>query len=203
MRVRNLKASKNAILNGAERCFVEKGFEGASVSAIAREAKVTQSLIHYHFGRKEDLWDEVKRRRFDVCFSKQKDLLLQPMNEELIAQFVTSYFQVFEETPGLSRLMGWKAMEPDIRQEGQPETIENEIIRLAVERLQESQEKGFIRKDLNPSCIVVSMFSMITHWFNGKDRYFLQEGLDIGPTNADQMYLKNIIKILLGGIIVK
>ena len=39
--------------------FSERGFEGASVLAIARRAGVKQPLLNYHFGSKEGLWRAV------------------------------------------------------------------------------------------------------------------------------------------------
>ncbi|MBC8072705.1 MAG: helix-turn-helix transcriptional regulator, partial [Deltaproteobacteria bacterium] len=56
------EASRAAILDAAEATFVEKGFAGASMSEIAERSSVTKSLIHHHFGSKEALWSEVKRR---------------------------------------------------------------------------------------------------------------------------------------------
>jgi AcrR family transcriptional regulator len=45
--------------------FAEKGFEGASVRAIARKANVPDALIHYHFGSKEGLWRSIADEVFD------------------------------------------------------------------------------------------------------------------------------------------
>lgn len=39
----------------AERLFAAKGFDGASVSEIARAARVNKALIYYHFRNKDDL----------------------------------------------------------------------------------------------------------------------------------------------------
>ena len=41
-----------AIINAARTCFVEKGFAGTSISAIAKKAQINQSLIDHHFGNK-------------------------------------------------------------------------------------------------------------------------------------------------------
>ena len=47
------EASRAAILDAAERTFVDKGFAGASMSEIAERSGVTKSLIHHHFGRRK------------------------------------------------------------------------------------------------------------------------------------------------------
>jgi hypothetical protein len=47
---------KNAILKIALEAFAEFGFEGVSVNKIAKRAGVHDSLLHYHFGSKKDIW---------------------------------------------------------------------------------------------------------------------------------------------------
>src|SRR5918997_1161023 len=47
---------RRKILEAALRVFSEKGFGGASLRAIAREAGVTQPLIYWYFDSKEDLF---------------------------------------------------------------------------------------------------------------------------------------------------
>jgi len=48
-------ATRRGILNAARGQFAQKGFRGASVRAIAREAGVDPSLVHHHFGDKSQL----------------------------------------------------------------------------------------------------------------------------------------------------
>jgi len=48
-----------AILHAAETEFGERGFDGASVSSIAKRAGVAQPLINYHFSSKARLWETV------------------------------------------------------------------------------------------------------------------------------------------------
>jgi len=44
------------ILKAAAQLFAEKGFDGASVRAIARNASVDPALVHHFFGTKEALF---------------------------------------------------------------------------------------------------------------------------------------------------
>ncbi|MBL6751509.1 MAG: TetR family transcriptional regulator [Nevskia sp.] len=53
----------DAILNAAERLFAASGFAATSMRAIAQGAGVVQSLLHYHFGTKEKLFEAVFTRR--------------------------------------------------------------------------------------------------------------------------------------------
>ena len=52
------KIDKVAILNIAIQEFADKGFEGTKQRDIAQKAKITISLINYHFKNKERLWQQ-------------------------------------------------------------------------------------------------------------------------------------------------
>ena len=52
-----------AILNAAERCFGEAGFDGVSLRTITEVAGVDLALANYHFGSKDNLLREVIARR--------------------------------------------------------------------------------------------------------------------------------------------
>ena len=50
---------RDDILAAATHEFANHGYAGATTAAIARRAGVTQPSVHYHFGSKQKLWDEV------------------------------------------------------------------------------------------------------------------------------------------------
>lgn len=52
-----------SILDAAERCFAEGGFDGVSLRTITEVAGVDLALVNYHFGTKDNLLHEVIARR--------------------------------------------------------------------------------------------------------------------------------------------
>lgn len=50
-------ATRNALLDAATRLFARLGYEPVTTGAIAAEAGVTQSIVHYHFGSKQKIWE--------------------------------------------------------------------------------------------------------------------------------------------------
>jgi AcrR family transcriptional regulator len=55
----------SAILAAAESCFSRLGYAGASMREIADQARVSKSLLHYHFRSKEHLFVEVQIRAYE------------------------------------------------------------------------------------------------------------------------------------------
>ena len=64
-----------AILNAAERCFGESGFDGVSLRTITEVAGVDLALANYHFGSKENLLREVIARRARVVHEERVEAL--------------------------------------------------------------------------------------------------------------------------------
>ena len=55
-------STRGRILAAAERLFAERGFDGASMPAIAKASGITAGAIYKHFDSKADLFFEVVRR---------------------------------------------------------------------------------------------------------------------------------------------
>lgn len=87
---------RDVILDNAELAFAEHGFAGARVRDIAAAAGVNQALIRYYFGSKEDLFDEVFRRRGSVISGARHGLLDRLLEREQppsVPEIVRAYLQ--------------------------------------------------------------------------------------------------------------
>ena len=60
-----LFSTKQRILGAAEELFARHGFAGASLRQVTAAAQVNLAAVNYHFGSKENLINEVFRRRLD------------------------------------------------------------------------------------------------------------------------------------------
>ena len=67
--------TRRRILDAAERLFAERGFEGASIRDIAKEAGVQGALVNHHGGSKEHLFEIVVARRAEELAQLRIDAL--------------------------------------------------------------------------------------------------------------------------------
>ena len=58
-------STKDRILGAAEELFAQQGFAGTSLREVTSRADVNIAAVNYHFGSKENLVNEVFRRRMD------------------------------------------------------------------------------------------------------------------------------------------
>jgi len=197
-RIRDPEATKALILDAAEAVFLEKGFGNTAVSEIAAKAGITKSLIHHHFGSKENLWAEVKSRRFHEYADIQMALLrdAQP-TDNLLRDSIAIYFRFLKENPPLVRILGWMFLEEDM---GDCAARDKELIAMGTAKLREGQKAGILRKDIDPRFILQTFTALAQSWFQGKTHFINEMGTEGLPEDVDEAYLDAMIRIFMEGI---
>lgn len=74
-RVARGEATRERVLDAAERCFASEGFEAVTIRQIARAAEVTLGVVSFHGGSKEDLFKTVLARRVTTLDNLRKAAL--------------------------------------------------------------------------------------------------------------------------------
>ncbi len=73
--------TKDRILGAAEELFAQHGFSGTSLRQVTSRADVNIAAVNYHFGSKENLVNEVFRRRMDEMSERRISELRQAQEE--------------------------------------------------------------------------------------------------------------------------
>jgi AcrR family transcriptional regulator len=60
------QSMEQAILEAAEKLFLEKGFASTSTTQIAREVGCNQALVHYYYRTKENLFNTIFENKFKL-----------------------------------------------------------------------------------------------------------------------------------------
>lgn len=74
-------STKDRILGAAEELFAQHGFAGTSLRQVTSQADVNIAAVNYHFGSKENLVNEVFRRRMDEMTGSRLAQLERARNE--------------------------------------------------------------------------------------------------------------------------
>nr|HMM68265.1 TetR/AcrR family transcriptional regulator [Dokdonella sp.] len=87
-------STKERILGAAEELFARNGFAGASLRELTSTAKVNLAAVNYQFGSKDNLVNEVFRRRLDELSAQGLDALQLVLSrpehrlEDILAAFI-------------------------------------------------------------------------------------------------------------------
>jgi AcrR family transcriptional regulator len=86
--------TRDAILSAARDLFAEKGYDGASLRAIARAAGVDPALVHHFYGNKESVF--VAAMRFPLDPSELVPKILSAPRDRLGEAMVRTFMEVWD-----------------------------------------------------------------------------------------------------------
>jgi AcrR family transcriptional regulator len=97
--MRGERINRDRILEVAERLFAEKGYSGATVREITREARCNLAAVNYYFGSKKNLYLTVFKERLLPRAKIIKETFYQILNqqkektpENIIKAFARAFF---------------------------------------------------------------------------------------------------------------
>jgi AcrR family transcriptional regulator len=108
-----MNETRAKILDTAERLFGEQGYAATSLRHIIAEAGVNLAAIHYHFGSKEDLLDQLVMRRAAPFNAERLELLDRveaepgpPAVEKVLEALLDPPFRRIKKHPEFVKCMG-------------------------------------------------------------------------------------------------
>ena len=165
-------ANRVGILVAAIAEFASRGFEGASMDAIAARTRTTRALINYYFGSKEGLYLAVLERVYAEIREAENELDLDhlPPVEAIrrIVEFTYDYYVAHEY---FVRLVVAENQAKGRHMKGSPalRTLNRPIVDMLGGVIARGQAEGKFRPDLDP--IDVHMAIAALGMFNVTNQY--------------------------------
>jgi len=98
---RNQNTEQN-ILNAAEKVFLEKGFDRATTTEIARLAGVNHAMLHYYYRTKENLFAKIFSTKVEEVIHSLLFILSQDMPfQDKIKHGIEAHFDYLAKNPKL------------------------------------------------------------------------------------------------------
>jgi AcrR family transcriptional regulator len=107
--------TKQKILDAAERLIAEQGYAATSLRQIIADAGVNLASVHYHFGSKEELLNELVARKVNPVNQKRLEMLERlmagaapgaPPVQKILEAFLTPMAQAANRSPQFVKVMG-------------------------------------------------------------------------------------------------
>lgn len=139
------EGTADALLRAARTVFAERGYDGASIRAITREAGVNLGAVTYHYGSKRELYSAVLE---SVLGPLEERVVAATRGEgsatERIEATVRAFFQHLAENPDQPRLLlqevtAGKTPPPAVRR------IMRRVLGSVIGTVQDGQAGGTIR----------------------------------------------------------
>lgn len=164
MDVKNDQSTEQAILEAAERLFLEKGYALTSTTEIAKAVGCNQALVHYYFRTKENLFNTIFENKFRSFFQQifnvnySDDL---PFLDK-VRKMVEVHFDLLYENPRIPALiMNELSRQPDqlLILKEKLHAMPEQLFEQLSNELQSEIKAGRVR-DINAVDLIITVVSM-------------------------------------------
>ena len=195
-------ATRDSILDAAEKLFVEQGVSRTTLQHIATQAGVTRGAIYWHFDDKGALFNAMMERvtlPFECALSSLGKSDAATVLDDL-RQYFVEIFRVTETNPQARRVLEIASLKVEFVSEMDAVRVrrrqsKGEMMEQVVERLKLAQAGGQIRADVDPQLLATGLWALM----DGLIRNWMFE-----PTSFSLINLGgNMIGTMLDGIRVR
>ena len=193
---------KSQILAAATRVFANKGFERATISDIARQARVSEGLIYNYFKNKADLLVQIPFQLVQPAFHELQraagaPTADQPSPPTLLGFIARNMVSVVTQNPDIIRVL--IATLPSMSAPLRAKYFDQVPLPLLEEYIRKQQAAGVFRHDLDPA--------LTARLFPGMMLFFLMIQEVLRPPNlvtfAYDEVIHAAVHIFLNGVLVE
>lgn len=173
-------ANRQDILKVALSEFASKGYEGVSMTGIAKAASTSDSLLYYYFKNKDSLWKEAVSARVEELNGKltHTESLFKDLDGISILKVILRQFIYFAaENIDFNKVVFMEMVNRSERAKWMTETLFKPINDLTTSILKEGQEKGEIKPIPIPNLTSI-LIGATTTFFTHAYKMELLYGID-------------------------
>lgn len=193
---------RQQILDAATRVFASRGYHGARVSDIAREAGIAYGLVYHYFRNKDEILDTIFAERWGAFVAVVDGVAAgpQPASEKL-RQLAALVLFAYRRRPDWVKVLVFEIQRSSRFSE--PEQIEavGRLFRAVARIVRDGQEAGELRGDLDANLVCLAFIgaleTMITSQVLGVMR------LPESSQSADDRTVHDVVELFLGGLAVR
>lgn len=187
--------ARDRIIEAALTVFAQRGFDGATTRAIAKEADVSSALIHHHFKDKENLWRLVGQRISEEFI----DFITSTMTPQLhgsaagVKQMVAAYMRYWRDHPRSLKFQLWRVLGAPMDER---KSRSKQLTELFVPEVKAAQDAGHVHQHVPPGLLLITVGGLVQYFLHSDVE--TADALDVtgaAPMTDDQMleYLMSLI----------
>ena len=191
--------AKDKLLAAGTMMFAAKGFAGVSIRELATAAGVNSSLISYHFGGKEGLYEAVITAQYERLIVKFEAIAASTSSVE---EKIRLYADVIrrnhtEDQPLMARLVQGELSSPTACMEKVLRKYTFRIAQIVSDVLRQGIQSGNFRQDVDPVFAALSLAGMLNFYFILRE---VTKAIVPEFSGRDQEFVETALKIYLKGM---
>jgi len=191
---------RERILSAAIRAFSEVGYAGTTTAGIARDAGVTQPLVHHHFGSKDGLW----RAAIDVVFSNVPNVTATADGsspERTLMDLLERFVRFVAAHPEATRIVAREGAAPSARLDYLLKRYLHEPFREVVDLIRAGQGAGMVQPEIRPELTLFLILGAGSHLFDVSALAQRSQGVDTTAAWTCEAFVSTMRTVLTHGLL--
>jgi AcrR family transcriptional regulator len=187
------------ILEAATRVFASRGYHGARVSDIAREAGIAYGLVYHYFRNKEEILDTIFAERWGQFMDVVDGIAAgsQPASEKL-RQLAALILYAYRRRSDWVKVLVFEIQRTSRFSE--PEQIEavGRLFRGVARIIRAGQEAGELRDDLDANLVCLAFIGALETMITSQVMRVMR--LPDQTQDDDDRTVRTVVELFLGGL---
>lgn len=188
-RVLDPAKTRDDVLSASIRLFAENGYAATSINDIAKAASVTKSLVLYHFGSKDALWQAAVETRVEPLVELFKRYLSDRDPSLNVARMMRHRFEFLRDHPEMQRILAWMSLDSAPL----PSALTQDAPKVMAKAIREIQRTSPSVAD--PAMLVAIVLGAMDGWFRYRTLYSAVAGLTESE-ETDERFIVELLKHL-------
>jgi TetR/AcrR family transcriptional regulator len=158
-------ATRDAILDAAERLFAAQGFTATTIKQIGRAAGVNSALLYYYFADKEQLYREVLQRFVTRLVERTMAVPAEDGPEAALRAFIAAQADMLSRNPHFPRLLVRELIDFDAAHAvDQVHLLAATSFRKLCGLIEEGQRAGMFRRSVDARFAAISVIAQLAYF---------------------------------------
>ena len=199
-----MPASRRMILEAALQTFSQHGFEGTSITGIARSHRVSPPLIHYYFKSKDELWRAAMDQGVGDMVKNLQAICDELVESDSIARlkfFIRRYITLVAEKPAVFRVIVRESDTPSPRLTWLAHHYMTPLYTLVTGLVEGAQNSGRLKSAAPPYHMAQIITGACYHFLSSRNRLLETYGVDVNSREIRELHANAVIDILFTGML--
>lgn len=205
VRQRSADATRKALLDAAADLIAQRGFDGATIDAMARRAGVNKAMISYHFGGKQGLYTTLLGGILaTVAGHLDAVMALTTPPEQRMTAFIAAFREMVRAHPKAPQIMLREAISGGRHLDRKVLPHFLKVFTVLQGILEQGTREGKFRP-VNPVLTQVGLVGSLMFFFateTFRKRVVRELGVEAGPMEPED-YIRHWREMMLGGLAVR
>lgn len=196
----NKKDTEADILKAAKKVFIENGYAGARMQAIADEARINKAMLHYYFRSKDALFSRIMEGTVDIMAQQFIPALSGEVTViEKVQKLIDGYVDTITKNPYIPMFILNELSQNQMKfqEKLQLKLQNNDVFPKFMQQIMEEQQQGLLRP-IPPHHFMLTVMSLIVFPFIAKPVFVnmlqIPENMYMGMMQERKGIIMEIIK---------